>query len=296
MENPDQPDLFSSIPVAQSTRANSAAPVGLVRPMRPVSEHVQPTFADVSEEYKAFEAKFRPKKTTDDCYTPEPVFNAVRDYVCSRYSVDPSSIVRPFWPGGDFERFEYPDGCTVLDNPPFSILSRIIHFYLDRGIRFWIFCPALTAFTGGVRATAVCCGASITYANGAVVNTSFLTNLEDSEIVAISAPDLHDLVEAASAEARREQIRHVPKLAMPLELVTAARMNYYSVHHTEFAVRRSDCIFVRKLDNYPSGIFGGGLLISRRAAAERAAAERAAAERIELSPREQALLDMLEQK
>ena len=47
-----------------------------------------------------------------------------------------------------------------------------------------------------------------------------------------------------------------------------------------------------------SGIFGGGLLLSRRAAAERAAAERAAAERAAahmwaLSERELALQEML---
>ena len=287
-ENPDQPDLFAR---ASASCASEPAPI---RPIRSITEHVQPTFAEYSDEYKAFEAKFKPKKTTDDCYTPELVYNAVRDYVCSRYLIDPAAIVRPFWPGGDYERADYPDGCCVLDNPPFSILSRIVHHYLDLGIRFWLFCPALTAFTGGVRATAVCAGATITYANGAIVNTSFLTNLEDPEIVAMSAPELHDLVEAASAAARREQVRHVPKLAMPLELVTAARMNYYSVHGTDYSVRRSQSLFVRKLDNYPSGIFGGGLLISRRAAAERAAAERAAAERIELSPRERAMLDLLE--
>lgn len=296
-KNTDYPDLFAQAstpsirPLAERADCRSAG----------CACHVQPTFAEVSEEYKAFEAKFRPKKTTDDCYTPELVYNAVRDYVCASYSIDPATIVRPFWPGADFERADYPDGCCVLDNPPFSILSRIARFYLDRGIRFWLFAPALTAFMGGIRATAVCAGASVTYANGAVVNTSFLTNLEDADIVAMSAPDLHDLVEAASAEARRENVRHVPKLAMPAELITAARMNFYSVHHTEFSIRRSDSIFVRKLDNWPSGIFGGGLLLNRRAAAERAAAEHAAAEhaaaeRIELSPRERALLDLMDSK
>jgi hypothetical protein len=122
----------------------------------------------------------------------------------------------------------------------------------------------------------------------------------------MSAPELHDLVEAASAEARRELIRHLPKLAMPIELVTAARMNYYSKHHTDYVVRRSDSVFIRKLDNYSAGIFGGGFLVNRRAAAERAAAERAAAERaaaeraaakrIELSSRERAMLDLLDSK
>lgn len=72
-------------------------------------------------------------------------------------------------------------------------------------------------------------------------------------------------------------------------------MEYLAVHHTPYTVRRGDAYFVRRLDGYPKGIFGGGFLLSPRAAAERAAAERAAAERaaavnVELSPRERMLV------
>jgi len=37
---------------------------------------IQQTFADASPEYAAFLDKFKPKKTTDDCYTPAPVYAA----------------------------------------------------------------------------------------------------------------------------------------------------------------------------------------------------------------------------
>ena len=73
-------------------------------------------------EYDAFVEKFKPKKTTDDCYTPENVYEAVRDWAVQEYGLEVREIVRPFWPGGDYERFAYPDGCVVIDNPPFSIL------------------------------------------------------------------------------------------------------------------------------------------------------------------------------
>ena len=53
------------------------------------------------------------------------VYAVVLDYVCGRWGVDEADVVRPFWPGGDFESFEYPEGCVVVDNPPFSILARI---------------------------------------------------------------------------------------------------------------------------------------------------------------------------
>ena len=108
------------------------------------------------EDYDGFVEKFKPKKTTDDCYTPPDVYDCVSDWACERFGIDPSGIVRPFWPGGDYESFDYPEGCTVLDNPPFSILSKICEFYLDRGIGFFLFAPALTALSGAKTCMRTC--------------------------------------------------------------------------------------------------------------------------------------------
>lgn len=100
------------------------------------------------ETYEEFVEKFKPKKTTDDCYTPPGVYAVIKDWACKEYGIDPAKIVRPFYPGGDYENFDYPEGAVVLDNPPFSILSRICGFYLDRGIPFFLFAPSLTALSG----------------------------------------------------------------------------------------------------------------------------------------------------
>ena len=83
-------------------------------------------------DYEGFVEKFKPKKTTDDCYTPPEVYEVIKDWVCNRYGINPETIVRPFYPGGDFENFNYPEGCLVLDNPPFSILAKIKRFYLEK--------------------------------------------------------------------------------------------------------------------------------------------------------------------
>ena len=285
-ENTEQLDLFASEPAAAPTSRNALQPARL----RPVIDGIQPTFSEISDEYRAFEEKFKPKKTTDDCYTPDLVYRSVRDYVCTKYGIDPASIVRPFYPGGDYERQDYPDGCLVLDNPPFSILANIVRFYCSNRIRFFLFAPALTVFGPGKSCTAICAGAKVTYENGANVNTSFLTNLEDPEIVAMSDPVLHDLIEEASRQARSEQIKKITKLTMPDELITATRINWYSMHGTQFVLRRKNCFFCRELDNYPSGPFGGGYFLSEKAATEKAAAEKAAATRIELSERERAII------
>lgn len=83
--------------------------------------------------------KFQPKKTTDDCYTPPTVYEVIKNWVCDEYGIDPAKIVRPFYPGGDYESFDYAPDSVVLDNPPFSILSQICEFYLDKK-KFRFFC------------------------------------------------------------------------------------------------------------------------------------------------------------
>ena len=241
----------------------------------------QALFEEDNAEYKAFVDKFKPKKTTDDCYTPAPIFDCIRDYATRRFNFPPEAIVRPFFPGGDFERYDYPPGCVVLDNPPFSILARIIDFYLANSIRFFLFCPSLTAF-GYLRRTGIAVlnvGGDIIYDNGAVVNTSFVHNLGDPEVVAETEPQLSREITRVSKELASLQKKQVRKLELPLHVMTSARMNWLSIHGEKFQIRRKSCLFVRELDNLKGGIFGGGLFLSERAAAERAAAERAAAER-----------------
>lgn len=41
----------------------------------------QITFADIDPEYEAFVEKFKPKLTTDDCYTPDNIYEAVASWV-----------------------------------------------------------------------------------------------------------------------------------------------------------------------------------------------------------------------
>lgn len=98
-----------------------------------------------SKTYEEFIEKFKPKLTTDDCATPERVYDAVLGWVVKEYGIDPKRVLRPFWPGMDYQQQEYPEGCVVVDNPPFSILSKICEWYLNRNIKFFLFAPSLTA-------------------------------------------------------------------------------------------------------------------------------------------------------
>lgn len=140
-----------------------------------------------TEEYKEFVDKFKIKLTTDDCYTPDGVYKVVRDFAMAQYGFDEGKIIRPFWPGADYESLYYPEGCVVLDNPPFSILARIVRFYLDMDVKFFLFAPEMTSLkTGSDRWRSVCkiyADARITYENGAVVPTSFVTNMDKTRVV-----------------------------------------------------------------------------------------------------------------
>ena len=54
------------------------------------------------DEYADFVEKFKPKKTTDDCYTPPAVYDAVVGWLRSEGLIDDTTpIVRPFYPGGE---------------------------------------------------------------------------------------------------------------------------------------------------------------------------------------------------
>ena len=222
------------------------------------------------ETYEEFVEKFRPKKTTDDCYTPPEVYEAVADYVSRRFGVRREDMVRPFYPGGDYERFDYPDGCAVVDNPPFSILAGIMEFYLDRGIPFFLFAPALTALSGAktvMRVNHIITDCQVTYHNGAKVRTSFVTNLGDDGCVIESCPELAEAVNAANERNLGKRASKKTRWGYPANVATVARFLRMSKYGIEARITREHCVRVAKLDMQEgSGIFGGGLLVSDEAA------------------------------
>lgn len=267
-----------------------------------------------SKTYEEFVEKFKPKLTTDDCMTPPLIYDTVRDWAVREYDIDPEKIVRPFWPGGDYKHFEYPDGCTVLDNPPFSILAKICEFYIDRKIAFFLFAPSLTVFSGkalAMRMNHLICDANIEYENGAVVRTAFVTSY-GGDIVAQTMPALGAEINAAVKKLRKEKARTLPKYVYPDCVVTASFMQRLAHYGVDFQVRRGECVMISELDaqkEIKKKLFGGGLLLSKRKAAEKVAAERKADERkaaekvaaeraaakvLELSPREVEIVKNLE--
>ena len=240
----------------------------------------QITLADVDPHYQAFVDKFKPKKTTDDCYTPDNIYKVVLDWVVKEYGIDPNNVVRPFWPGGDYMTYDYPEGCTVVDNPPFSIIAEIINNYNATGIKYFLFAPYLTNFTAREKTSHIITGSSITYENGADVSTAFLTNLD--KYLLRSCPDLAKQIKEANKTNIAKVRKQVPKYKYPHFVVTAVDLGYLAKWGIDFRVRSEDCFFIKALESQKAiskGIFGAGFLLSESAAAEKAAAEKAAAEK-----------------
>lgn len=227
--------------------------------------------AEIHADYDGFVEKFKPKKTTDDCYTPAPVYQAVLDFVNREIiPLDGVEIIRPFWPGADYQAIEYPDGCIVIDNPPFSILARIREFYQQRGMRYFLFAPALTCLSSSVSCgdTVIVCNSTVTYENGAQIETAFVTNMLPDLAVWVCG-DLGKAVRDACASKGKSH----PKYIYDPHVITTAILGKYARPGISWKIRREDCHYVRKLDSQNGkSIFGNGYLISELAAIERAAA------------------------
>src|SRR5690554_1468155 len=133
--------------------------------------------ANLFDNYDAFVDKFEVKNTTDDCYTPPEVYQVVLDYINEKYSLDGKEVIRPFYPGGDYQAIDYHNNMVVIDNPPFSMITQICRFYIERNIKFFLFCPHLTAFSSDIDCSYVIPFADIVYENKAKVKTAFATNL-----------------------------------------------------------------------------------------------------------------------
>ena len=252
----------------------------------------------IGEIYEEFVDKFKPKKTTDDCYTPEAVYDVIRDYVVEKYGLQGRPVVRPFWPGGDYKNFDYPENCVVIDNPPFSILAQIFDFYIEKQIKFFLFAPQLTMMSSaGGRCNIVITGNQIVYENKAVVATSFATNLGKFKIDVDSTlyRRIQDVVEADNKKMKRL------KYSYPDEVLTTTTIQKLADRGVDLRIKEEDCFFIRVLDSQrkqKKSLYGAGFLLSEKATAEKKAAEKKAAEKnktIEwkLSDREKEIIEQL---
>ncbi len=261
--------------------------------MATATSRKQETFLD----YEGFVEKFKPKKTTDDCYTPPAIYQAVVDYVNEFVCpLEGLTIERPFKPNGDYQRDaeRYDEKTIVIDNPPFSILSEIKRFYLSREIKFFLFAPQLTLFTSSHQDLSyIITDSRLTYENGAKVNTSFVTNLLGDTLIKV-CPVLHNRLKEADRVNRAKKAKpKLPKYRYCDNVISSAILGKYATQGVSFEVKKSEAIHTRGLDSqkpYKKTIFGSGYIITDEKAQELKAQEDNCCV-WGLSPRERELLD-----
>lgn len=259
------------------------------------------------EDYDSFVKKFDQEraKTTDDCYTPPAIYEAVLDWLKSKVDLSGKEIKRPFYPGGDYKTEFYHSDCVVVDNPPFSILTEILTFYIAMGVKFFLFAPALTLTSASIAGrkdvdvTYIVCGVTVTYANGAGVNTSFVSNLF-GDIRLWCCHELYKAVKDVNDQLLQDKRVNLPKYAYPNNVTSAALLGKIA-KGADLKIMKDDCYQISQLQSQKrlgKSIFGNGFLLSDKAAAEKAAAEKAAAESIvwELSENEKRIIKQLGKK
>ncbi len=255
----------------------------------------------VFRDYESFVAKFTDRpKTTDDCYTPRDVYEAVVHYVSSITDMSGKVILRPFYPGGDYRNAEYPENGIVIDNPPFSMFTKIVKFYTATDIPFFLFGPGLTISSACKYCTAVVINEAVTFENGASIRLNFASNLYGDTMI-MTAPTLGRMIARCPSQKPKKPL---PSFEYPSEVLSVSDMQSIARNGIEFSVSRDECRIIKDLDLHPKkgGLFGDHLLISTEKAKEKETAKnqrptgKKSSTSIPLSERERKIIQTLNTK
>lgn len=221
------------------------------------------------KDYDGFVEGFKPKKKSDEHYTPPAVYEVIKNWVLKEYKIKDRPIIRPFYPGGDYENYDYPKDCVVIDNPPFSILKSIKDFYTRKGIDFFLFAPSLTLISpknSNIRY--IITNSGIIYESGLEVNTSFITNLGTKDEFIRTAPELKEAICDIQKKTKKEK-RKLPKYIYPKNVISSALLG--KISKVDFKISQDECYFITALEDQKKvkkKIFGDGYLISDKKAEE----------------------------
>lgn len=209
----------------------------------------QQTFND----YDGFVEKFKAKKTTDDCYTPPEIYEAVKDWAVAEYGLQGRQIIRPFYPNADYTLIDYPENCVVIDNPPFSIETAIVKNFTLWNIDYFLFAPLLTLFS--IRGSRYLINSeSIIYENGASIPTGFISNLEPSLIRTV--PKISEGIR----KIQKNNKARLPIYEYPDNLLTVNDLNKICKAGIDYQI--NDGFRVSMLDAqraYNKAVFGGAI-------------------------------------
>lgn len=145
----------------------------------------------------------------------------------------------------------------MIDNPPFSIISKIVNFYEENNIDYFLFAPHLTLLGIKNATSHICVGVTLTYENGARVSTSFVCS-KGARIK--SDPKLYELLNEVNKTLNSGKAK--AKYEYPLNVITSTKLSLFSKYGVEY--EENNCCFVKVLDEQKQvkkTIFGGGFIV-----------------------------------
>ena len=177
-------------------------------------------------------------------------------------------------------------------------MAKIVRFYEDHGIDYFLFAPQLTCLSIRAAHSHICVGAQVTYENGAVVNTSFVASRGP---LIRSAPDLYRILdEANAANIKTKKAPPLPVYTYPDNVMTSSAVALFSKYGIEY--HEDIGVYTRAMDaqrEAGKGIFGSGYIVpeeaARKAQEEARKALKGKGRRWELSTRELAALKAAEE-
>lgn len=228
--------------------------------------------------YKYCVTNGRNINTTDECYTPPAVYDAVLDYAVDRYQLKSKHIVRPFIPGGDYQKYVYDENDVVIDNPPFSITTKIAKWYIDHNIPFFLFVNGLygVSLSRAIRgkATVIVTDANVSFYNQGSkkrIKLGFVTNLEPKNIIIRGDATLTNTLNGLVVKKSFKRFHYPDNFLKNNDILAALQRN------VELKLTTDNCLFEDNLDYHkaqthatsqPVKVFGGGYLVNDKLYAE----------------------------
>lgn len=216
--------------------------------------------------------------SADECYTPPAVYDAVLDYAVERYNLQGKHIVRPFIPGGDYTKYVYGKNDVVVDNPPFSITTKIVNWYIGHNIPFFLFINGLygVSLSRGLhgKATVIATNANVSFYNNGTekrIKLGFVTNLEPNNIVIRGDATLTNRLNGLVKKKSFKRYHYPDNFLKNSDILSALQRN------VELRLTTDNCLFADNLDYHKArtrdkhqrlSLFGGGYLVNDKLYAE----------------------------
>lgn len=162
--------------------------------------------------------------------------NCVKNHVLSTYSSTLSgyTAIEPFYNGVDYTAIDYTNK-VVVDEPPFSQLMDILNYYRTNGVYFFLYIPALCDITELTRHRRTLIDTSVTLIkqNDVTTFTSFITNLEPSNVKLKTYPIFRENLINANAYERALRQQKITLLRNELSnLMLYVSEDYVTNEHT----------------------------------------------------------------